>query len=113
MGFLNKLKNAVTLKKEDAPAPKQESKPENRSSEYGEFRPQAQARPQAKAPKEKPAANHGEAWTPGEEKHLKENYDKGVSIEELSKMHGRTYQAISHRLIYLGYPGISTAKRHR
>jgi len=128
MGFLNKIVNVIakpgdrSAKKADG---KPESKPENRADTHGEFRQQEPAgnsganaeyglraqRP-AKAAKPKPAENHGSGWTSGEEKHLRDNYDKGVSIEALSEMHGRTREAIAHRLIKLGYSGITTAKRH-
>lgn len=62
--------------------------------------------------KPKPTANHGDSWTEGEEKHLRVNYDKGMSIEELANLHGRTRDAIAHRLIKMGYTGIVTEKPH-
>jgi hypothetical protein len=107
MGFLDKLKSVV-IKGEDKPAPKAEKAPVNKTNAAVKPSQQKPARSNVK-----PAENHGNFWSEGEEKHLKNEYDKGTSIAELSKMHGRTSEAISHRLIKLGYSGIVTAERHR
>ena len=49
------------------------------------------------------AGNHGNSWSAEEERQLRERYDGGASIDDLSNMHGRTREAITHRLIKLGY----------
>jgi hypothetical protein len=107
MGFLDKLKSVV-VKGEDKSAPKAAKAPEYKASA-----PVKPAQQKPAGSNVKPAENHGNSWSEGEEKHLRSEYDKGASIEKLSRMHGRTCEAISHRLIKLGYTGIVTAERHR
>jgi len=135
MGFLDKMiKKVIVSKPADKPAPKAENKPESKpaskDAEYGGLRQQEpaagpgantgysaaapQGRPErVRVQKPKPAENHGGSWTPGEEIHLKKSYDSGVSIEAIAADHGRTREAIAHRLIKLGYTGITTKKRHK
>ena len=49
------------------------------------------------------AINHGKSWSDDEERQLRRRYDGGSSIDDLSKMHGRTREAIVYRLKKFGY----------
>jgi hypothetical protein len=112
MGFLSKLGKVLVYGPEKKGDPK--TKPADTSNiQYGDIRPGDQpAKSGTSKNKERPALNHGELWTRDEEKRLSKAYDRGTTIGELSQIHGRTYQAISHRLIKLGYKGITTTEPH-
>jgi hypothetical protein len=49
------------------------------------------------------SANHGAGWSMDEENRLRDGYNRGTSISELSVIHGRSEAAIRHRLAKLGY----------
>jgi hypothetical protein len=108
MGLFDKLKKVV-VKGDDKPAPKAGKGSDTKAGvKSGGPRPYV---PPAYKPK--PAVNHGNGWSADEEYRLKSGYDRGTSIEDLSNIHGRTREAIAHRLIKLGYGNITTLKRHQ
>ena len=122
MGFLdklnlNKMKNVIPGKKEDKSAKNTEDRSVQKTGEAPANRTYAEpAAPRQQAPpkvKTKPAANHGDPWTVGEEKHVMKSYDSGMSIEAIAEEHGRTREAIAHRLIKLGYKDVVTTTRHK
>ena len=47
--------------------------------------------------------NHGGSWSMDEENRLRDGYNSGASIQELSDRHGRSDEAIRYRLRKFGY----------
>jgi len=47
-------------------------------------------------------ANAGGPWTKEEDREVAEKFDKGMSVQDISQSHGRTYGAIMSRLTKLG-----------
>ncbi|MBT2563785.1 hypothetical protein J7E50_21500 [Pedobacter sp. ISL-68] len=44
----------------------------------------------------------GQPWTPSEDELLVKQFNEGIKITELAKLHGRSYGAIKARLLKLG-----------